>query len=53
MSDKEFEALMVKHGWQPIRDVFGNIVEYRRGKASISGPQITAWKRLGKTPPPW
>ena len=55
MNQQEWEALMEETGWLPIRDIFGNIVEWslRRGQrvVKITRQLAEPYRQLGQTPP--
>lgn len=53
----KWHALMVVKGWEPRRDIFGNVIQYTltRGQrtVSINSADFTQWAGLMQTPPPF
>ena len=46
--------MMEAEGWQPIRDIFGGIYEYRHESGAVlSGANRDGYIDLGQTPPPF
>lgn len=57
MTYDEWKRLMELAGWEPLPDIFGNIVQWqrRRGERVITLSRQLAehWRAVGMTPPPF